>query len=408
MKVCCLRIGLLLGLSSAIVVLAVPQLVTYGSASCSWDYLIWMPRSKNADPIYRFVQNGKAGYIDQTGKIVIPPTLDTYGNAGGEFHDGMLQIDGNSTYHVDRTGAPVKDDGLYRHEFSEGLALAKQKGGKKWGYIDGLGRFVISPRFDSYPLGSVSSFSDGLAMIQVAGKYGYIDRTGEFVIQPQFLLGNSFHEGRSLVVVEGPCTYYGGGICAGSEILGESDSKEGLPTCKVTFIDKSGAVITTERFDQAYDFSEGFASIRIGSKWGFIDQSGNVVIKPKFEAAYRFSEGLALVKDGGLFGYIDVKGAYVIQPQFKYAGEFNDGLAVVGGELNEKKFDYNDYYYINNQGHQAIQERFVLASHFFKGLAHVKLRSDKNAANSNNYSEKGMFAYINTSGIMIFTYWGEG
>ncbi|HEX9002735.1 MAG TPA: hypothetical protein VGB07_22705, partial [Blastocatellia bacterium] len=60
--------------------------------ACSWDYLIWMIRSKNADPLYRFVRNDKAGYIENTGKVVIEPKFNVYGNGGGEFHDGLLEI----------------------------------------------------------------------------------------------------------------------------------------------------------------------------------------------------------------------------------------------------------------------------------------------------------------------------
>ena len=57
------------------------------AAGCEFDYLIWIPRSSTADPLYRFIKNGKAGYIDAEGHIVIPPRLRPYGNSGFEFHD---------------------------------------------------------------------------------------------------------------------------------------------------------------------------------------------------------------------------------------------------------------------------------------------------------------------------------
>src|ERR1051325_10019608 len=63
------------------------------SVACSWDYPIWMVRSKSADPLYRFLRDGKAGYIDRAGKVVIKPTLDFDGNYGGEFHDGLMAVD---------------------------------------------------------------------------------------------------------------------------------------------------------------------------------------------------------------------------------------------------------------------------------------------------------------------------
>ncbi|HEX8368611.1 MAG TPA: hypothetical protein VF604_08720 [Pyrinomonadaceae bacterium] len=48
--------------------------------ACSRDYPIWQNRSRDAERLYRFIEGGKAGYIDQTGKIAIKPTLDFYGN----------------------------------------------------------------------------------------------------------------------------------------------------------------------------------------------------------------------------------------------------------------------------------------------------------------------------------------
>lgn len=71
---------------------------------CSWDYAIWIPRSRSADPLYRFVKNGKAGYIDGRGRILIPPKFPAYGNSGAEFHDGRLEIGASNGKYVDHTG----------------------------------------------------------------------------------------------------------------------------------------------------------------------------------------------------------------------------------------------------------------------------------------------------------------
>jgi hypothetical protein len=139
--------------------------------ACSADYLIWIPRSKSADPLYRFVKDGKAGYIDSGGRIVIPPILEAYGNYGSEFHDGLLEIAVSDGRYIDRTGKVVIDRGFYRGwDFSEGLAVAMRKGENLWGYIDTSGEFVITPRFETTPNGYVHPFSDGLAMIEVKGK----------------------------------------------------------------------------------------------------------------------------------------------------------------------------------------------------------------------------------------------
>jgi hypothetical protein len=49
--------------------------------ACEGGYLIWIPRAKSADPLYRFVKDGKAGYIDGKG---YPPDLISKSDAGWE------------------------------------------------------------------------------------------------------------------------------------------------------------------------------------------------------------------------------------------------------------------------------------------------------------------------------------
>jgi len=359
--------------------------------ACSWDYPIWIPRSKSADPLYRFVKNGKAGYIDGSGRIVIPPKLKPWGNYGSEFHDGLLEIAVGDGRYVDRTGEVVIDKGFYRGwDFSEGLAVAMREGEDLWGYIDTSGEFAISPRFASSLDDYVYPFSDGLAMIEVKGKFGYIDHSGDFVIKPRFFGGFSFSDGMARVVAEGPCAYWTDGPCTSPISAG---GREGAthPPCKFTYIDKTGRVITQARFDYARDFSEGLAPIRIGSQWGFIDKTGASVVDPRFEDAGPFDSGLSRIREHGLHGYADKSGSIQIAPQYKYAEDFSEGFAVVGDGAGR-------YWYIDQHGSRTIADEFAAASPFFKGLANVKLLpSDATEA-------RAAFAYIDTKGHRVFAY----
>ena len=100
------------------------------TTACEWDYDIWIPRSADADPLYRFVEHHKAGYIDLHGAVVIPPSLESYGNYGGEFHSGLLKLD--SGQYVDQSGNKLKVDVKSSWSFSEGLAAALAPNGM-WG-----------------------------------------------------------------------------------------------------------------------------------------------------------------------------------------------------------------------------------------------------------------------------------
>src|SRR5262245_14553068 len=380
-------------------------LTSLESTDCYWDYLIWMPHSEQADPMYRFVRNGKDGYIDRSGKVVIEHKYEFYGKRGGEFRDELMDISYGDGKYVDTTGKMVIDTGFYLgRDFSEGLAVAMRKDGEKLGYIDRRGEFVISPRFETYPNGHVHSFSDGLAAIEVLKRFGYINRSGDFVIQPTFLDGSDLHDGMARVVVEGPCRYSSDEPCPEVRTIPEGASED-APACKYTFIDKSGSIITGERYDGAMDFSEGLAPVRRGGKWGYIDKKGRMAIKPQFDGADPFSDGLALIQQNGLKGYIDHTGAIVITPQYKDAEPFSEGLAVVGG-WNDKEAKYHEYYYINKRGEQAIPEKFDLASQFFKGLAHVKIKSTTEKIIDFSYA-KGSYAYIDVTGKKVFSYTNE-
>jgi hypothetical protein len=103
---------------------------------------------------------------------------------------------------------------------------------------------------------------------------------------------------------------------------------------------------------------------------------------PSADPYYRF------IKNG--YGYMDTDGQILIPPSFEYAEDFHDGRVVVG------KKD-GPFWYINEHGQRAFDGDCVVASPFFKGLAHVKVSGDR-------YSQRGTFAYINTSGKQVFTY----
>jgi hypothetical protein len=371
------------------------------AGACSWDYPIWIPRHKNADALYRFIRDGKAGYIDRTGKVVIEPKFEPRGNYGGEFHDGLAEVGVDSGEYVDSTGRPLNLK-LYRGwDFSDGLAAALAEDNGKWGYIDRTGKFAISPRFEGYPKGYVSSFSEGLAWIQSSGKYGFIDRSGEFVVAPSFIHGEDFHEGMALVVVEGPCSHFSRSVCGEPQVLGDSVGQDGVPGCKVTFVDSRGSLLEA-RFDAAKDFSEGLAPVMKGGKWGYIDKSGRVRIEPRFDDAWPFESGRARVLRGGLYGYIDERGEFAVTPRFETAEDFSEGLAVVAGKEPGDDARHS-FYYIDRDGRAVIRGPFYNASRFFKGLAHVELKPSTKEGDEIRWSKR-RFAYIDAKGKTVFAY----
>lgn len=172
--------------------------------------------------------------------------------------------------------------------------------------------------------------------------------------------------------------------------------------------------LTEDKYDNAADFSEGLAAVKVNNKWGFIDSTGKMVIAPQFnpwQAQFNavFSDGLVAINlvsgkvngketndpTGVKWGFADKTGKIVIPPKFDgnyYAPpHFANGLAVVSGKfigttiatlgLNTK------YGYIDKTGAFVIPQKFDDAMDFYEGLASVKV--------GNKYG------FIDTTGKMV-------
>lgn len=139
-------------------------------------------------------QNGKWGYIDKTGKTVIPLK---YQYASG-FMYGVAIVNMNDKLGlIDKKGkiltAPQYSTFGY---FSEGLAAVsiKTTDGKKTGYCDLSGRQVIPFEFEEG-----GKFSGGYAAVRKYGLWGYIDKTGKILIHFSYKFASPFSEGLASV-----------------------------------------------------------------------------------------------------------------------------------------------------------------------------------------------------------------
>jgi len=381
-------------------------LVPFASPIC--NDIFWIQHSPSAEPLFQAESGGELVYINQSGKVIVhldSPRL--LGNGHGEFHDGLLlfSVYGRTKF-LNERGKIVEFQNVDKvGEFSEGLAPARDKATQKWGFINPQGDFVIPPSSREAEISEYSSFSDGMTEVHTSQrdgfKSGFLDRTGAVAIEAKLLESNPFHEGVARAIIEGPCKIHSG-RCSdfpGMYLLpGYGSPTKETPLCRYAFIDKTGRPILAQRFDDAKDFSEELAPVKIEGKWGFIDKTGAIVIKPQFEGAESFSDGLARVTQDGLSGFISHDGTLLIALQFKSAEDFVDGLALVGTGWPGAN---NKFWYIDHSGKQAIPDSFPLATSFFKGLAHVRF-SEGSRGPQNMWT--GKFGYIDRTGKTVFTY----
>jgi hypothetical protein len=126
-------------------------------------------------------------------------------------------------------------------------------------------------------------------------------------------------------------------------------------------MDKLGKFVVTPHFEQAWDFVDGFAQVKVKNKYGYIDKKGRIVSK-LFDSIESFFEGLAIAKLSGKDAYINKKGEIVGQ-LFDEVNPFSEGLARV--KLQGK------YGYINPTGKIVIPLQFYEAEDFKRGRARV-------------------------------------
>jgi hypothetical protein len=261
----------------------------------------------------------KWGFVDESGKLVIPLRFE---GAGGFGEDGLAIVKvgdaGGLPWRegfIDKAGNAVilpKYDML--RPYSGGLAVFRR--GEKWGAIDREGREVIPPRF-----GALGWFGDnGLALASREGRFGdekarfgYVDRTGRFVIPQSVAYAGSFKPVPADGGMEAP----------------EGLARVVLASGEVGYIDASGKVVT--RFPagvNAWGISpNGLVRFQDAAtaRYGFADRTGAIVIPARFEQVGGFdSHGLASAQANGKAGYIRADGSWAIEPRFSLAGTFDE------------------------------------------------------------------------------------
>ncbi|MBK7408148.1 MAG: WG repeat-containing protein [Saprospirales bacterium] len=134
----------------------------------------------------------------------------------------------------------------------------------KWGYINTLGDWVISPQYDD-----CRNFKEELAVVRIGGRWGFINLKGKLIIPASFQAAWDFSEGLARVKV----------------------FNQGMG-----FINTKGQFAIQPIWEAASDFSGEMARIQCGELFGYINSMGDVVIPCQFVRAENFKNGRALVQ----------------------------------------------------------------------------------------------------------------
>ncbi|QGW29033.1 WG repeat-containing protein [Phnomibacter ginsenosidimutans] len=257
------------------------------------------PFAQSATPLL-FVEQGKIGYKDVSGKTIIAPQF----GMAGRFSEGLANAQMTGTGKFGFIGLKgewkIKADFDAAGDFSEGMARVQQQG--KWGYIDKTGQWKISPQFQL-----CYEFVQGFAIAQKAGKWGIIDKKGSWVLAPSFYdistPANGWYSAKP--TLSEPWKIFN---------MRQPPPAAGFSASKIKAFSTNGLAPARDAQD----------------KWGIIDTTGAWVVAPQFSNLEPFAEGMAAAeKDFSSWGYIDSKGQWKIAPAYDRAGTFWKAAALV-------------------------------------------------------------------------------
>lgn len=263
------------------------------------DGLIRVNKGGYRIPDSRMKSNGKYGYADTLGQVVVPPAYDDAADFGnGHAVVGRKAGDGRMLYGlIDRSGrvvVPLEWERLGGVRNGVCVARTGTAAEREFSLADTLGN-VRSLGYDY-----CSDFSNGLARVGV-GAYVEKENVAGITLRDAY------------------------------EFRG-----------KFGYIAPDGGIVIPVQFDDARDFAQdGLAPVGIQGKyyvkWGFIDKSGRQVVPCNFYSAEEFLGDRAVVSKvvtGGklAYGYIDRSGKEVIPCQFDMASGFRFANTWVGME----------------------------------------------------------------------------
>jgi len=290
----------------------------------------------------RSKSTGKFGFIDSTGRMVIPFQFD---GADG-FKQGVARVFLNTNGamkggYIDRKGKvllPIEYDGV--GNVSDGYGMVKK--GTTTSYFDLKGKLVPPHK----PFYQFSEFSGGLAMgvtlATVQGQphtFTYFDNTFKDVLTLQAFDARPFfgnaaivnRDGRAYVVVNRK----GETVKPLPQIQDMKFYGQGLIAVKMNrmwgYMDEKVNITIPCQYDSVSQFMGGYATALFRGKWGVIDKTGKWIFQEKYPAILLGDEGQVTYRDpnASRWGMRWFFGGDAIPPQMHFATPFREGKAIV-------------------------------------------------------------------------------
>lgn len=241
----------------------------------------------------RSKSTGKYGFIDSTGRMVIPFQYDA--------------VDG----------------------FKQGVArvFLNTNGALKGGYIDRKGKVLLALEYDD-----VGNVSDGMGMVRKGATTSYVDLKGKLVPphKPFYQFGEfngGLAMGVTLATAQGqPHTFtYFDNQFKDVLTLQAFDARPFFGNAAIVNRDGRSYVVINRKGETVKPlppiqdlnfYGEGLIAIKLARKWGYMDEKANITIPCIYDSVSQFMGGYATAMYDGKWGVIDKSGKWVLEEKY--------------------------------------------------------------------------------------------
>lgn len=229
--------------------------------------------------LFYLKKDGKAGYADIHGKIVIPMIYDKF----GDFKDGMT---------------PAKKNG-------------------KWGIIDDSHHIIMPFKLD---FDEISTPQDGLMIISKNNSYGYADITGKVFIPPTYQSAQYFYDNQAIVQ--------------------NTDGKWGVIN-KSNQIVIDFIYEHIRHGDMSYEGKTTHYIIKQNDKYGLLSTTGQMILAPIYDDMDNdvLSDGFLKVKQAGKYGLFNDIGTQFTPIIYESFSKNYDNNYLIHAYLDDETYD---------------------------------------------------------------------
>lgn len=186
-----------------------------------------------------------------------------------DFRDGLLLIKENGKFGYANTSGKIVIQAMYEEAMPFVDQTAYGRIGEYWFFFNITGRILFKTKYR--PTGH---FSEGLIQVVSDNQYGFVDKSGNLIIPI------------SLPFLNQTVNYFSESRAVFQEIRGNKSVKTGC-------IDKSGRVVIPPLYESISPFENGFAVFK-DDGYGYLDKTGKIIFPAEYHYAYSFSEGFAI------------------------------------------------------------------------------------------------------------------